>query len=230
MKPSESEGEKSAAASGAAIRVWDLPTRLFHWLLVLLATVSFVTGYHGGLWMQYHIASGCAIFGLVFFRTVWGFVGGRHARFSSFVKGPAAVLRYAGSLPRRASEKYLGHNPLGGWSVMAMLIALLVQCATGLFASDDIFTEGPLYRWVSKAASDRLTQVHRINQEILLLLIAVHIAAILFYLVFKRDNLIAPMVTGRKRWKDKAASSKERPGLAALVAAAAAAVVYFLMR
>jgi cytochrome b len=230
MAQTADSGEKAAAAAGRKVRVWDLPTRLFHWLLVVLVTASFVTGEVGGAWMQYHIWSGCAIIGLLAFRILWGFWGGRYARFSAFVKGPRAVLRYAGDMKRGNSERHLGHNPLGGWSVLAMLTALLVQAATGLFANDDIFTEGPLYPWVSKATSDWLTSIHKLNQELLLVLIGVHVAAVLFYLMFKHDNLIAPMFTGHKRWQEQAEPTGNRLGPAALVAGASAALVYFLLR
>ncbi|MGD8366543.1 MAG: cytochrome b/b6 domain-containing protein [Desulfobacterales bacterium] len=230
MTQAGGNGEKTTGAAGRRVRVWDLPTRLFHWLLVLLVAVSFVTGEIGGAWMQYHVWSGCAIFGLLAFRIMWGFWGGRYARFSAFVRGPKAVLRYARAFWQKGSERHLGHNPLGGWSVLAMLAALLVQAATGLFSNDDIFTEGPLYPWVSKATSDWLTTIHRLNQEILLVLVAVHVAAVLFYLIFKRDNLIGPMFTGCIRWQEPAESSGNRLGLAALVAGISAALVYFLVR
>jgi cytochrome b len=180
------------------IPVWDLPTRLFHWLLVILVAVSFTTGSIGGNAMQYHEKSGFAILILMFFRITWGFVGSRTSRFSDFVKGPAAVWRYASALLRGKSESYLGHNPLGGWSVLAMLLALLIQAATGLFANDDIITEGPLYLWVSKAVSDWLTGVHKLNRYLIVLLAAIHVSAVLFYLLVKHENLIKPMISGVK--------------------------------
>ena len=153
------------------IAVWDLPTRLFHWLLVVLAAVSFTTGKIGGHAMQYHEWSGFAILNLLVFRIIWGFVGSRPSRFSDFVKGPAAVWRYATALVKGSSARFLGHTPLGGWSVLAMLLALLIQAATGLFANDDIITEGPLYLWVSKPVSDWLTHVHRLNRFLIVLLV-----------------------------------------------------------
>ena len=173
MHPDTNEGSKPPVASGRPILVWDLPTRLFHWLLAALVITSFVTGKIGGLWMQYHMWSGYAILELIGFRLAWGVVGGRHARFSAFLRGPGAVLRYVLTMHRRDTPEPLGHNPLGGWSVMAMLITLLIQALTGLFANDDIFIEGPLFSWVNKAASDWLTHVHRLNQKIILLLVAV---------------------------------------------------------
>jgi cytochrome b len=230
MEPAVSDELKPPKASVRQILVWDLPTRLFHWLLVILVTASFATGKIGGGWMQYHVWSGCAILGLLAFRLAWGFVGGRHARFTVFVRGPGAVLRYARSLLRQGAPRHLGHNPLGGWSVLAMLISLMVQAATGLFANDDIFTEGPLYPWVSKATSDWLTHIHRLNQEIILMLVSVHVMAVVFYLTIKHDNLIRPMITGRKDWYGKGQSSANRLGAAVLIAALVSAGVYLLVR
>jgi cytochrome b len=230
MNPDASEGSRPSESSDRPILVWDLPTRLFHWLLVTLVIASFATGKIGGLWMQHHMWSGYTIFGLLLFRVAWGFVGGRHARFSDFVCGPGAVLRYAQTMLRRDAPKHLGHNPLGGWSVLAMLIALLVQAVTGLFANDDIFIEGPLYPWVSKAASDWLTHIHKLNQEIILLLVAVHVAAVFFYLILKHENLIRPMFTGRKHWHAEGQSSANPLGRAALIAGLLAVGVFLLVR
>jgi cytochrome b len=211
------------------VLVWDLPTRLFHWLTASLVVVSFVTGKTGGNWMGYHMLSGYVLFGLLLFRFAWGFLGGRHARFLMFLHAPTTVLRYAKSLLDRNAPGCLGHNPLGGWSVLAMLVTLLLQAASGLFANDDIFIEGPLYLWVSKATSDWLTRIHKLNQNVIIFLVAMHLAAICFYLVFKRQNLITPMITGYKQWRGHAVPSKEKPRLAILLAAAIAVAVYLLV-
>lgn len=230
MTSEASEKSGHSKESGRLIRVWDLPTRLFHWLLVTFVLVSFVTGTIGGAWMPYHIRSGCAVLGLLMFRLVWGFVGGRHARFSAFVRAPGAVLRYARTLFKTAAPRHLGHNPLGGWSVLAMLLVLSVQAVTGLFANDDIFTEGPLYSWVSKATSDWLTHIHKLNQGVVLLLVGVHVIAVLFYLIMKHENLIQPMFTGCKRWYGQSEASGNHLGRAALAAGLVAAGIYLLLR
>jgi len=230
MDPAASNGSKIPKASGRPILVWDLPTRLFHWLLVTLVIASFVTGKIGGTWMRYHMWSGYTIVGLLVFRTVWGFVGGRHVRLSAFMRGPGAVMRYAGTLLHRDAPKHLGHNPLGGWSVLAMLISLLIQTATGLFANDDIITEGPLYPWVSKATSDWLTHIHRLNKQAILVLVSVHVMAVLFYLIFKHENLIQPMFTGRKYWHGEGQPSAEHLWTAALIGGLSAVGVYLLVR
>jgi cytochrome b len=208
------------------IRVWDIPTRLFHWLLIGLVIFSFTTGKIGGSAMKYHEWSGFAILVLVVFRLVWGFIGGQQSRFSNFLKGPAAVIRYASSLLQKDSKRHIGHNPLGGWSIIAMLISLLIQTGTGLFANDDILTEGPLYNLVSKQTSDWLTGVHLLNQKVLMVLVAIHICAVMFYLIAKRENLMKPMINGNKLWHQPLDSSWGNPALALLLAAVVAAVAY----
>lgn len=226
--------DKKGHSSGGfkPILVWDLPTRLFHWLLVALVVCSFVTAKIGGNWMLYHQRSGAAILALLGFRVMWGFVGSAPSRFGAFLAAPATVVRYALTLLRRDTPHYPGHNPLGGWSVMAMLLALFIQAATGLFANDDIATTGPLYHWVSKAASDRLTTIHRLNQNLIIVLVAVHVGAVLFHLIYKRENLIAPMITGKKQWRgDPAEDMSQQPIWRAAVAAGlAAGAVYLLVR
>ena len=212
-----------------AITVWDFPTRLFHWVLVVLVAVSFTTGSIGGNAMQYHEWSGFAILIVLVFRIAWGFVGSRASRFSDFVKGPAAVWRYASALVRGKSERYLGHNPLGGWSVLALLLALLIQAATGLFANDDIITEGPLYLWVSKPLSDWLTGVHRLNRYLIMALAATHVAAVLFYLLVKHENLINPMITGIKHGQGGDSAPPAAPLWLAVVMVAVAGLLLYLL-
>jgi cytochrome b len=214
------------------VLVWDLPTRLFHWLLVVLVAVSFASGKIGGNAKPYHERSGEVILALLIFRVAWGFIGSSPSRFRAFLAGPATVLRYALTLFRRAPDHHLSHNPLGGWSVMAMLLVMLIQAGTGLFANDDIATTGPLYKWVSKAASDRLTSIHHLNHDVVIIIVAVHVAAVLFHLVYKKENLILPMITGMKqREGDLAEATAQQPlWLAVLVGAAAAGAVYFLVR
>ena len=218
-------------SASRSVLVWDLPTRLFHWLLVVLVIISFITGKIGGNAMQYHEWSGFTIAALLLFRLIWGFFGGRESRFGTFVRGPAAVVRYARTLLRSDSTPFLGHNPLGGWSIIAMLLALLVQAATGLFANDDIITEGPLFDWVSKATSDWLTRVHKLNQEVITALVCIHVLAVLFYLFYKRENLVKPMITGVKEWHGTGPRpAAGRSWIAALIAGLAALAVYLLVR
>jgi cytochrome b len=213
------------------ILVWDLPIRLFHWLLVVCVILTLVSGNIGGNAMNYHMLGGYAILVLLIFRITWGIVGSRTARFSSFVKGPATVFSYAGLLLKKNTETpYLGHNPLGGWSIVAMLAGLFTQAATGLFANDDILIEGPLYGWVSKDASDLITRIHLINRYLLVGLIAVHVLAVFFYLFFKHENLIRPMITGRKRWHTTTVNPIGSPILAAVIFGLAVLAVYLLVQ
>lgn len=214
------------------VTVWDLPTRLFHWILVALMIAQWLTAENSST-MDYHIWGGYAVLALVLFRVIWGFVGSDTVRFSDFVRGPGAALEYVKALLRGETPLYLGHNPMGGWSILAMLVLLLVQAATGLFANDDILIEGPLYAWVSKGTSDWLTTVHKFNFNLLLLVIAVHVSAVLFYLFVKRENLIHPMLSGRKRLPPDMIKQTPRivcPGLGLAVLAVAVAAVWLLVR
>ena len=213
------------------VLVWDLPTRLFHWLLVITVGTSFLTGKMGGNVMQYHEWSGFVILALLLFRVAWGFVGSRESRFATFIRDPATVFHYAKSFLHRNSPPYLGHNPLGGWSIVAMLLALFIQAATGLFANDNIATEGPLYLWVSRETSDWLTGIHKLNQQIIIVLVSIHLLAVLFHLFFKGENLVTPMITGIKEWDYEVAEpARGRTWLAALIAALAISSVYLLVR
>ena len=225
------KNDTNRVQGAAPVRLWDLPTRLFHWLLVVLVVSSFATGKLGGNWMLYHERCGEAILALLIFRLAWGFIGSTASRFHTFLAGPSTVLRYALTLFRREPDHHLSHNPLGGWSVAAMLLALLIQAGTGLFANDDIATEGPLYKWVSKAVSDRLTSIHHLNHDVIIALVAVHVAAVLFHLIYKKENLITPMITGIKSWKGSQSEKMiHKPlWLAALVSVISGIGVYILV-
>lgn len=176
------------------LHIWDLPTRLFHWLLVLAILTAYVTGQIGGNLIVWHGRAGLFIIGLVVFRVVWGFVGAPTARFAHFVRGPGAIRAYL-----RGHWQGIGHNPLGALSVVALLTLVGAQAVTGLFTNDDISFQGPLADLVSKEVSDSLLGVHVLLQNVLLGLVVVHLAAIVFYVRFKRENLVKPMVTG---WKE----------------------------
>jgi cytochrome b len=177
--------------------VWDGATRLFHWLLVALVALSWWTAQER--MMDVHRWSGSTIAGLLVFRIYWGFAGSRTARFSGFVKGPAAIGRYALSLLRSGYRASAGHNPLGGLSVLAMLAVLATHVGLGLFAEDtDAIASGPLARFVSYEASDAAADLHNFTFDVLLVLIGLHLSAVAFYLLVKRANLIGPMITGRR--------------------------------
>lgn len=190
------------------VRVWDLPTRIFHWLLVANVLGLVITGQIGGSAMVWHFRLGYAVLSLLLFRLIWGFIGGHWSRFSSFLFSPASVLRYLrGASPASAR---LGHNPMGAYSVFAMLIFLLLQVATGLISDDEIASAGPLSHLVSSAWVSQATWYHQaIGKTVLIVLVSLHVAAILYYLWRKRENLIAPMLKGDKPVATPAPSSRD---------------------
>jgi len=182
----------------ARTRIWDLPTRLFHWLLAALVIFSFTTGKLGGDWLTWHFRSGYAIASLLLFRLLWGFAGSRYARFSSFLPSPSRIWRMLRSAGSEVVPATAGHSAIGTLSVYALLIVLAVQISTGVFTNDGSFTEGPWVKFVSSALSDRLSTVHYYNHWLVVGLTALHVAAIGFYLLVRRDDLITPMITGDK--------------------------------
>lgn len=180
-------------------RVWDLPVRIIHWGLALAVLGAWLSRELEGDWFRVHTWCGYTVLLLAATRVVWGFVGTRHARFSGFVRGPGTILRYLRALFGAAgAPSPAGHNPLGALMVLALLALLLAQALTGLFANDQIMETGPLFGYVSAQLSDRLTTLHKQLFDVLVGAIAIHVAAALAYLVFKRENLILPMITGRK--------------------------------
>ena len=180
------------------VYVWDVPTRVFHWAIFVLLVVQVVTGYYGGEWMRWHFASGYAVLTMVVFRVIWGFVGSTHARFASFIAGPAATIRFARRLFSRQAVPQVGHNPLGGWNVIVLIVVLALQTLSGLFANDGAGNEGPLASLVSLDASTRLSEFHDWNLRVLLVLSGLHVAAVLFHWLVKKENLVPSMFTGRK--------------------------------
>lgn len=174
--------------------VWDLPTRLFHWLLVAAVAGAFVTAKLGGALMVWHGRLGLLILGLIVFRLIWGVIGPTYARFATFVRGPRMILAYL-----TGRWRGLGHNPMGALSVLAMLAVLLTQALTGLFSSDDIAYTGYLAHRVDGELSARLTGLHQTLETLLILFVSLHVFAIVFYAWRKQQNLVKPMLTG---WAD----------------------------
>lgn len=186
------------AAAGRKVLVWDLPTRLFHWLLVLGLIGSWLTAeVYRDVDFGWHKLIGSTILGLLLFRLLWGFLGGRHSRFASFVPGPRAVFAYLRVFARRDAPRHAGHNPLGALSVLALLASLLAQVASGLVIDDGILAAGPLAKLVDGELRALAGSVHEINFNVLLALIALHLLAIVYYTVWRRQNLAGAMVTGR---------------------------------
>lgn len=183
----------------AKVRVWDLPTRIFHWALAVTVLTSIITAHVGGNAMQWHVGCGMVALILLTFRILWGLVGGRWSRFASFIYSPGTVLRYLRGQARADEHLDVGHNPLGSGSVFALLGLLALQVATGLVADDEIATQGPLNRLVSSETASQATGWHKdIGQWILVALITLHVAAIVFYKLKKGKNLVTPMVLGDK--------------------------------
>jgi cytochrome b len=180
------------------ITVWDLPTRLFHWTLVVLIALQYLGGEFDLLPMEWHFRFGYATLVLLLFRILWGFFGSSTSRFGAFLRGPGAVVRYARDGFRAGADARVGHNPLGGWSVLLMIASVVLQAVSGLFSSDDLTETGPLAARVSDATVAWMTRVHHINRYVLLILIVLHIVAITLYWTFRRENLVAPMVHGRR--------------------------------
>lgn len=183
------------------IKVWDLPTRLFHWSLVALITLQFASGEFGWLPMQWHYWLGYATLALIVFRVLWGIVGSETSRFSSFLRGPWTVSRYLADSVRGRTVPRPGHNPLGGWSVVLMLASVALQAITGLFTSDDISEEGPFTAHVSDATVELMTRLHHFNRYALVVLIVLHVGAVLLHWLVKKDNLVAPMLNGQGRFE-----------------------------
>jgi cytochrome b len=181
-----------------SMRVWDLPTRLFHWVVVLLIACSYVTVKTDHL--GWHFLSGYALAALLLFRLAWGFVGSETSRFSQFLRSPIAGLKHLGGFfGPRAPDDQVGHNAAGGWMVLLLLADMAAQVGLGLFSHEDYGAEGPFAHLVSTETSSRITGLHAANFNVLLGLMALHVVVIVLYAVVKRHDLVRPMVTGRKR-------------------------------
>lgn len=181
-------------------KIWDPVTRLWHWVLVLAVGL----GWSFGKFMtfdniEWHFYLGYLTLALMLFRFLWGFIGPAPVRYAALLPSPRACLAYLGGIAQRKPSGTPGHNPLGSVSVILMLALITAQAATGLFlVSDDFFESGPLASYVSEATVNRLTWWHHLNADIILVLVVLHVGAILFYLLWKKENLILPMING---WK-----------------------------
>jgi cytochrome b len=176
------------------LRIWDLPTRLFHWLLVACIAGAVICVNIGGYWMQWHAYFGYAVLSLVLFRVLWGFIGAVHSRFITFVPSPQRLIAF---LSGKQGGGF-GHNPLGSLSVIALLLVLSIQASTGLFTDDDIAFQGPLAKYVPNATVSLLSSIHALNSNILFGLIGLHLLAIAYYQWVKRVSIVLPMIHGDK--------------------------------
>lgn len=215
------------------VRVWDLPTRLFHWLLLVCVVGSVISAKIGGNAVAWHMRLGYAVLTLLAFRVLWGLLGGRWSRFGAFVYSPAALLRYLRGRPKADDHFEAGHNPLGALAVLAMLGWLLLQVASGLVADDEIATTGPLVRFVSNEFSLAWTAHHKnYGQWGLFVLVGLHLAAIAFYRLRRRIDLIGPMISGDKQLATgvpAATDSLASRLLALILFGACGAAVYLLI-
>lgn len=207
----------AAEAAGTPVRLWDWPVRLVHWLFVLLLPALWWTAEEGDL--ELHKALGMTMLILLVFRILWGLVGSSTARFGTFVRGPIAVGRYVRSLFGGPSgEPAVGHNPLGGWSVVALLLLLCWQVGLGLIAQDtDGLASGPLNHLVEYDTAEWAREMHELGFNLILAVVALHVLAVVFYLVVKRDNLVGPMLTGRRRLADGMTAPTIAPWWLALI-------------
>ncbi|MBV1876499.1 MAG: cytochrome b/b6 domain-containing protein [Pseudomonadales bacterium] len=210
--------------------VWDLPLRIFHWILALLVGISIYTGLDASLdAMEYHFLSGYGILSLVIFRISWGFIAQGNARFSNFVQGPTAVLAYICN-PATRSLSHQGHNPVGALSTLLLLTSLIIQTTSGLFSTDDIMYDGPLTHLVNSDTSHIFATLHHYNYWFLATLCTIHIGAILYYELIKNERLVLPMITGRKRLKPPPTSTTPNQiALATVILICSAACVYYLV-
>lgn len=194
QRPTEGGG---SAVPMRKLKVWDLPTRVFHWMLVLLFLSSWWSSEMDWLWI--HQVSGYTMLALLLFRIYWGLAGSGTSRFSSLLSSPRVVLAYVDGLFERSGRDYVGHNPLGGWSVILILVLLLTQCVLGLLAIPvNGLDGGPLSQYLTFEASRNMTELHERLFNVLALLAVLHVGAIIFYAAVKRQNLVLPMVTGYK--------------------------------
>jgi cytochrome b len=214
------------------IRVWDLPTRVFHWLLAFSVVGLVITSQIGGGAMEWHFRFGYCVLTLLIFRIVWGLVGGRWSRFSAFIYSPTTVFRYLKGTGK--PEHSIGHNPMGMASVFALLFFLLFQVASGLVSDDEIAASGPFTRFVSNALVSQATFYHKeVGKLVLLALVVLHVAAILFYLFRNKENLIVPMISGDKASEHMLEHSRDDASsrlLALVIVLISAGLVYAMLK
>lgn len=225
----EARPGRAGSGDARAVLAWDLPTRLAKWTLAVLVGLAFASKYYGDAGLVWHMWNGLAVLTIVVFRVLWGLVGGSTARFFGFLVGPGRALGYLASLMRGRSPRYLGHNPLGGWMVLALLALVAAQGVTGLFTTDDIIIDGPLVRVAGEDWVGRASALHQDLFWWLLGLIALHAIANLAYSLFGKDNLIRAMLTGHKpraTYADEAAATPGSVALAAGCLVVAAGIVF----
>ena len=211
------------------MRVWDAPTRLFHWSIVILIAVSYFSMKFD--YVQVHYLSGYTMLALLLFRLCWGLFGSETSRFRQFMRSPVEAFQHLASFTKREPDREIGHNAAGGWMVLLMLLVLAVQAISGLFAGDPVEGGGPFVDQIARAPQRLLNNVHAINFNIIIAVMVLHVAAILAYAAIKRHDLVRPMITGKKRLPATARQPRfASPALAALFLAGAGLFVWLLVR
>lgn len=231
-KENDIDASPITSSQSTSLKIWDVPVRVFHWLLVVLFVTAYATNALGTNYFKYHVWSGYAIIVLVSFRILWGLVGTYHARFINFVRNPITTIKYVVSIFKRTDKHYVGHNPLGAIMVITLLTAILAQAITGLFTNDEIFNLGPLYGYISNDLSLQLTSIHRQLFYWILGAIALHVVAVFIHVFLKRDNIIKAMFTGRKissEGNTQKAISSSRIGLAVIIVVALALLLAWVI-
>jgi cytochrome b len=223
-------GDQASGSPGSTTLVWDWPTRVFHWTLLIALVIAFLSQWFYWPFVWHRTAGELALV-LVAFRVIWGFVGPVHARFAAFVRGPRAVWADLGAIARRAAPLRAGHAPAGGWMILVLLAVVAVQAVAGLYSNDDTDQMGPLYGYVGHPLSNRITHVHQIVANVLLGLIALHVVAVMVHRVWLGHDLIKAMLNGRKPGLPAAeAVTGHRLGLAFVILLACVAVLFAILR
>ncbi|MPY70728.1 MAG: hypothetical protein GEU92_11640 [Alphaproteobacteria bacterium] len=216
-----------------AVKVWDLPTRVFHGVLIVCVAVGWATAAAEGVWFRVHVWSGYVLAAALLFRLVWGFAGSAHSRFADFVRPWPAVRDYAARLARLDPPPTVGHNPLGGWMVVALLALLALLAGTGLFAAGDAAgMAGPLARYLPAHLARAVTEAHEALFHVVLLLAALHVAGALFHALLTGERLVRTVLTGVKELPEREARVEPAPVpayWAALIAVVSGAVVWFAL-
>lgn len=209
------------------VRVWDLPTRLFHWLVVILVAAAYASEKLN--WMGWHARIGEALLALLIFRLLWGCWGSASSRFRNFVTTPGAALRHLRHVFVHEPDLQIGHNPAGGWMVLLLLALLLGETLSGLYVNNDVADDGPFTAWMPAWAANAITALHSILWYALLAAVALHVLAIAIYAMAKGQNLLRPMITGRKQLPPNIAAPRMAPAVPAWLALLAGIAVAILL-
>ncbi|MCX4174612.1 MULTISPECIES: cytochrome b/b6 domain-containing protein [Paraburkholderia] len=212
---------------GRRVLVWDAPTRLFHWLTVVLVAAAYVTLKLN--WIDWHVRSGEALLALLLSRLLWGCFGSETARFRNFVTSPARALRHLSHLFRREPDVQVGHNAAGGWIVLVLLTLLLLETLSGLYVYNEVADEGPLSEWVPAWIANAISTLHAVVWNVLLAAVALHVLAIVLYAVVKGHNLLRPMLSGYKTLPTSVAAPRQAPAWLALLPLGIGATVVVLL-